>query len=54
MLAPTMQFYIYRIDRAWAQNGQGELALLILKKKLGLVRCLLLDISNEWLWHNGS
>jgi hypothetical protein len=42
-----MQFYIYRTDIAWAQNGQGALALLILKKKLGLVKRLLLEISNE-------
>jgi hypothetical protein len=36
------------------QNGQGALALLILKKKLGIIKQLILEISNEWLWHNGS
>jgi hypothetical protein len=51
-----MQFYIYIIERerAYAQNAQEALAMMILKKKLGLVKRLLLEISNERLWHNGS
>jgi hypothetical protein len=28
--------------------------MLILKKKVGLIKCLLFEISNERLWHNSS
>jgi hypothetical protein len=33
---------------------RGRRCLLILKKKLGLIKCLLHEISNKRFWHNSS
>jgi hypothetical protein len=37
-----------------SKNDHGALASLILEKELRLVKQLILEISNEWLQHNGS
>jgi hypothetical protein len=49
-----MRFYIYRRERYRRKNDQGALALMILEKELRLIKPLILEISNERLWSNGS
>jgi hypothetical protein len=52
-LAPIMQFYFYKIDRkVLGTKWSRALALLLHKEKLGLLEGLVLEVLEDWLWHN--
>jgi hypothetical protein len=52
-LAPSMQFYIYRIDRkVMGAKWSRALALLLCKEERGLLEGLILEVLKERLRHN--
>jgi hypothetical protein len=52
-LAPNMQFYFYRIDKkVMGAKWSRALALLLFKEERGLLKGLVLEVLEEWLWYN--
>ena len=52
-LAPSMQFYFYRIDRkVMGTKWSRALALLLCKEERGLLEGLVLEVLEEQLRHN--
>jgi hypothetical protein len=48
-----MQFYFYRIDRkVMGAKWSRALALLLHKEELGLLKGLVLEVLEEWLWYS--
>jgi hypothetical protein len=47
-----MQFYLYRIDKkVMGAKWSRALALLLWKEKLGLLKGVVLEVLEEWLWN---
>jgi hypothetical protein len=52
-LAPSMQFYFYRIDRkVMGAKWSRALALLLRKEERGILKSLVLEVLEERLRHN--
>jgi hypothetical protein len=52
-LAPTMQFYFYRVDRkVMGAKWSRALALLLRKEEPGLLEGLVLEVLEERLWYS--
>jgi hypothetical protein len=52
-LAPSMQFYFYRIDRkVMGAKWSRALALLLRKEEQGILKSLVLEVLEERLRHN--
>jgi hypothetical protein len=52
-LAPSMQFYFYRIDsKVMGAKWSRAPALLLRKEEWGLLEGLVLEVLEEWLWYS--